>query len=92
MLRDAVAADPTDLANRNLLGVCDYKLKRHEEAVACFLRADEIDPRSGIDWANLASNLRDLGKTQEAIAMDKKALSLDPTIGFALENLKRLAG
>ena len=58
-------------------------VKRHEEAVACFRRAVEIDPRSAIDWANLGSNLRDLGRNDEAIAMYEKALSLDPGIAFA---------
>jgi len=57
--------------------------------VVCFLRAVEIDPGSGIDWANLASNLRDLGRTEEAIKMYKRALSIDPGIGFARDNLKK---
>ena len=92
VLKEAVAVDPDDIANHNLLGFCYYKLQRHQEAVACFLRAVEIDPSSGIDWANLASNLRDLGKTKEAVAMYRKALSLDPSIGFARDNLKKLAG
>lgn len=92
VLREAVAADPGDLANHNLLGFCYYKLARHEEAVACFLRAVEIDPKSAIDWANLGSNLRDLGRTKEAVAMYRKALSLDPTIGFARDNLAKLTG
>ncbi len=92
VLRNAVAADPGDLANHNLLGFCYYKLARHEEAVACFLSAVEIDPNSAIDWANLGSNLRDLGRIKEAVAMYRKALSLDPTIGFARENLAKLTG
>ena len=50
VLREAVDADPEDLANHNLLGFCYYKLERHKEAVACFLRAVEINPSSGIDW------------------------------------------
>jgi ribosomal protein S12 methylthiotransferase accessory factor len=58
--------------------------------VACFRRAVEIDPGSGIDWANLGSNLRDLGQIEQAVAMYRKALSLDPTLGFARENLARL--
>ena len=58
--------------------------------VQMFERAVEIDPRSAIDWANLGSNLRDLGRIDEAIAMYKKALSLDPTIGFARQNLAKL--
>jgi tetratricopeptide (TPR) repeat protein len=89
-LRRAVAADPEDIANHNLLGFCYYSLKRHEEAVACFRRAVELDPKSGIDWANLGSNLRDLGRTDEAIEMYRKALSLDPHIGFARDALAKL--
>jgi ribosomal protein S12 methylthiotransferase accessory factor len=85
-----VAADPGDILNHNLLGFCYYKLKRHEAAVACFRRAVEINPGSAIDWASLGSNLRDLGRIDEAIEMYEKALSLDPTIGFARENLAKL--
>lgn len=92
VLEKAVAADPEDIANHNLLGFCYYKVKRHEEAVARFRRAVEIDPRSAIDWANLGSNLRDLGRDDEAIAMYEKALSLDPGIAFARENLVKLTG
>jgi tetratricopeptide (TPR) repeat protein len=89
-LEKAVAADPGDILNHNLLGFCYYKLGRHEEAVPCFIRALEIDPRSAIDWASLGSNLRELGRIDEAIKMCEKALSLDPTLGFARENLVKL--
>ena len=92
MLEKAVAADPDDIANHNLLGFCYYKLKRHQDAVACFRRAVEIDPKSGIDWANLGSNLRDLGRIDEAVEMYRKALSLDPNIGFARDSLAKLIG
>jgi ribosomal protein S12 methylthiotransferase accessory factor len=50
----------------------------------------EINPGSAIDWASLGSNLRDLGRIDEAIEMYEKALSLDPSIGFARENLAKL--
>ena len=56
----------------------------------CFRHAVEIDPSSGIDWANLGSNLRDLGRTEEAMEMYRKALSLDPDIGFAHDSLAKL--
>jgi ribosomal protein S12 methylthiotransferase accessory factor len=58
--------------------------------VDCFVRAVEINPRSAIDWANLGSNLRDLGRIDEAVAMYKKAYSLDPTIEFVRVNLATL--
>jgi len=92
VLQQAVAADPGDITNHNLLGFCYYKLKRHEDAVVCFRCAVEIDPKSGIDWANLGSNLRDLGKIDEAVEMYRKALSLDPNIGFASDSLAKLTG
>ncbi len=90
VLEKAVAADPDDITNHNLLGFCYYRLKRHEDAVVCFRRAVEIDPKSGIDWANLGSNLRDLGRINEAIEMYRKALSLDPHIEFARQSLVKL--
>ena len=49
-------------------------------------------PRSAIDHANLARNLQELGRTDEAIAAYRKALSLDPNIGFARDNLRKLTG
>jgi len=90
VLEKAVEVDPEDLANHNLLGFCYYKTKMHQRAVDCFLRAVEINPCSAIDWANLGSNLRDLGRIDEAVAMYKKAHSLDPTIEFVRVNLARL--
>ena len=61
-----------------------------QTSIACFEKAIEIDPTSAIDYANIASNLRDKGDTEAAITMYRKALSLDPTIDFARESLKRL--
>jgi ribosomal protein S12 methylthiotransferase accessory factor len=40
--------------------------------------------------ANIASNLRDLGDRENSIRWYRRALALDPTLGFALENLKKL--
>ncbi|MHC4607621.1 MAG: tetratricopeptide repeat protein, partial [Planctomycetota bacterium] len=91
-LKKAVAADPDDHANHNLLGFCYYSTNRHEEAVECFRRAVEINPDSAIDWASLGSNLRDLGRREEAMEAYRKALSLDPTLDFARKNLEKLGG
>jgi ribosomal protein S12 methylthiotransferase accessory factor len=49
-----------------------------------------LDPGSAIDYANIASNYRDLGKTDEAIHYYELALSLDPSIDFARDNLAKL--
>jgi ribosomal protein S12 methylthiotransferase accessory factor len=92
VLERAVKLDASEIAVFNLLGFCFYKTAGHARAVDCFERAIELDPRSAIDYANLATNLRELGRTGEAIAAYRKALSLDPNIGFARDNLQKLTG
>jgi ribosomal protein S12 methylthiotransferase accessory factor len=74
----------------NLRGFCYYQLKRHQDAIAAFERAIEIDPGSAIDYANIGSNLRELGLKQEAIRLYRMALELDPDIDFARTNIARL--
>lgn len=74
----------------NLRGFCYYMLKRHQDAIAAFERAIELDPGSGIDYANIGSNLRELGFLEEAIKLYKIALELDPDIDFARNNIERL--
>ena len=74
----------------NLRGFCHYQLKQHQEAIAAFERAIEIDPGSAIDYANIGSNLRELGLKQEAIRLYRMALELDPDIAFARDNITRL--
>lgn len=74
----------------NLRGFCLFKLKKHHDAISAFERAIEIDPGSAIDYANIGSNLRELGHKEEAIKCYRMALELDPDIEFASENIKRL--
>lgn len=74
----------------NLKGYCLYRLKRHEEAISAFERAIELDPGSGIDYANIGSNLRELGHYEEAIRLYQMALDLDPDIDFARDNIRNL--
>ena len=74
----------------NLRGFCLYRLKQHQEAIAAFERAIEIDPGSAIDYANIGSNLRELGLKQEAVRLYRMALELDPDIDFARDNITRL--
>lgn len=84
--------DPERTDIHNLIGFCNFKLKRHEEAIACFQKVLKLDPGSAIDYANIASNYRDMGNTQKAIRYYAMALELDPSIEFAAENLKKLKG
>lgn len=76
----------------NLLGFCHYMLKEHEDSIQAFSRAIELEPGLGINYANIGSNLRELGRAEEACAMYQHALELDPSLDFARENLRKLSG
>ena len=76
----------------NLMGFCHYKLKEHDKAIECFRRVLDLNPSSAIDYANIASNYRDMGDKNQAIAYYRFALELDPTLEFARENLMKLEG
>jgi len=74
----------------NLMGFCHFKLKEHERAIECFQKVLRLDPGSAIDYANIASNYRDMGDKEKAVRYYQVALELDPTIEFAKDNLRRL--
>ena len=80
--------DRTDL--HNLMGFCYYMLKEHENAIACFEKVIQLDPGSAIDYANIGSNYRELGHIDKAVNYYQTALSIDPTIDFARENIEKL--
>ncbi len=71
----------------NIIGVCYFKLSRYELAINHFHRAVELAPNSAIDYANLGVNYRKIGNTLEAARFFELALSMDPTIEFAREQL-----
>ncbi|MCK5312489.1 MAG: YcaO-like family protein [Desulfobacteraceae bacterium] len=85
---EAIDEQRTDI--HNLIGFCHFKMKNHEQAIKSFKKIIAIDPSSAIDYANVASNYRDLGKTKAAIEYYEMALQIDPTISFAKESLDRL--
>ncbi|MEA3429513.1 MAG: tetratricopeptide repeat protein, partial [Thermodesulfobacteriota bacterium] len=74
----------------NLMGFCNFSLKEYEKAIECFQKVLKLDPGSAIDYANIASNYRDLGKSEDAIKYYLIALSIDPSIDFARNNLEKL--
>ncbi|MFC1869164.1 YcaO-like family protein [Thermodesulfobacteriota bacterium] len=74
----------------NLMGFCRFKLGEHDEAIKCFKNVIRLDPTSAIDYANIASNYRDMGNKEQAIRYYRLALELDPTIDFARDNLSEL--
>ncbi|MCJ7540744.1 MAG: tetratricopeptide repeat protein, partial [Desulfobacterales bacterium] len=67
-----------------------FKLKEHEEAIECFNKVLQLDPGSAIDYANIASNYRDMGQKEKAIQYYEMSLAMDPSIEFARENLLKL--
>ena len=72
------------------MGFCHFKLQEHDDAIRCFERVISLDPSSAIDYANIASNYRDLGQKEKAIRYYIMALEIDPSITFAQENLEKL--
>ena len=74
----------------NLMGFCHFKLKEHEAAIQNFKTVIQLNPSSAIDYANIASNYRDMGQPAKAIRYYEMALTLDASIEFAKENLEKL--
>lgn len=54
------------------------ELGRLQEAVACFEKALEINPRFADAWSNKGNALTNLGRHQEAITCFDKALEINP--------------
>jgi len=69
---------------------------REKEAIRCYDKALELDPRHPLAWHNKGISLNSLGRYEEAIHCFDKALELDPTLyaawgekGDILERLGR---
>ncbi|MFZ2630346.1 MAG: YcaO-like family protein [Desulfosalsimonadaceae bacterium] len=85
---EALDQERTDIYN--LMGFCWFMLKQHEEAIACFQKVIRLNPSSAIDYANIASNYRDMGDRENAISYYQMALDIDPGIEFARNSLEKL--
>ncbi|MDP8298668.1 MAG: tetratricopeptide repeat protein, partial [Candidatus Tantalella remota] len=59
-------------------------------AIKSFHEVIRLDPASAIDYANIASNYRDMGNKEQAIHYYRLSLEIDPGIEFARENLMKL--
>ncbi len=71
----------------NMLGVCYFKNQDYETAITHFKRAVDLNPASGIDYANIGVNYSRMGKEQEAIEYFTVALTLDSSLDFARDEL-----
>jgi ribosomal protein S12 methylthiotransferase accessory factor len=80
--------DRTDVYN--LMGFCYFKLKEHAKAIECFRNVLRLNPSSAIDYANIASNYRDMGDREQAVRYYQLALELDPAIDWVRDNLRKL--
>lgn len=74
----------------NLLGFCYFKKEGYEEAIKHFERAVQLNPASAMDYANLGVNHNRLGNKDEAIRYFTLALTMDPMLHFAHEQLQEL--
>jgi ribosomal protein S12 methylthiotransferase accessory factor len=74
----------------NTLGVCFFKTQQYEKAILHFKRAVDLNPASGIDYANLGVNYNKIGNTESAVEFLTLALTLDPSLDFARELLAEL--
>ena len=74
---------PPDLKNReawewNDKGLSLRTLKRYDEAIRCYEKALEIDPRFVFAWTNKVNVLIALDRYEDALACCSKALEIDP--------------
>ena len=90
LLRKGIALDPERTDILNLMGFCHFMLKEHDAAINCFENILRLNPSSAIDYANIASNYRDMGEYDKAVRYYKIALELDPSIEFARINLEKI--
>jgi superkiller protein 3 len=61
--------------------------KKPDEAIACFRKAIELDPKLANAYSNLGAVLAQQGKPDEAIACYRKATEVDPKHVNAYSNL-----
>ncbi|PTN38764.1 YcaO-like family protein [Desulfonatronum sp. SC1] len=74
----------------NLRGVAKFKLDEYAEAESDFRSALDLDSGSVMDLANLGLCVKFQGRAEEAGALLRSALDLDPSLDFAREHLREL--
>jgi tetratricopeptide (TPR) repeat protein len=70
---------PEDFAAWCNLGISLGRMGRPEDALKCFDRALELDPRSADAWHNRGLSLGSLGRREEELECYDRALEINPT-------------
>lgn len=84
---ELLARRPGHVRARNNLGVVYDRMGRREDALAEYLRAEELDPDDVLLQCNIAAAQASLGQYREAEARLLRALQSDPKSADARENL-----
>lgn len=84
LLRNANSANAIDYIN---LGRALSNQGKHEEAIAAYEIAIEINPSLGTTYNNLGNSLRSLERLEEAVEAYRTAIELTPTLVLAYNNL-----
>jgi serine-type D-Ala-D-Ala carboxypeptidase/endopeptidase len=92
---DYTQLPPEDVVNK--LGYQLLRMKLLDQSLAAFRYNTEIYPRSANAWDSLAGALEQDGKTDDALASCRKAVSLagangDPNLESLRKHAARLAG
>ena len=87
LLRASIAADAKVPDFHNNLGLLLRDTQRLDEAIACFRRALEVEPRWIEAFNNLGLALEAAGRHDEAIAAYREAIAREPRFAAAQQNL-----
>ncbi len=77
-LTEQVRRDPNDFEAWASLGAWYGKLRKYDEAIACFKRAIAANPKHAEAYLGLASTYGFQGRTEEKFAACKQAIALRP--------------
>jgi tetratricopeptide (TPR) repeat protein len=83
----AVAADPSNMAAHDGLGIALRDTKDYAGAEAVFRKTIKLAPKDAVAHTNLGVALAGKGKEEEAIACFHKAIALDPKLALPHTNL-----
>ena len=67
-------------------GIALNTLGKHQEAIKCYDKSLEINPRDAVAWSNKGTALNTLGKYQDAIKCYDKSLEITPRDAGAWSN------